>query len=632
MTDQSKPSHDLLPTDAKSQWEQILPGLGRLWNFTTGDPNLRIAILDGAADLTTTEHRQATAVASDHGTRVTTIITGHPRGRVIGLCPRCTALNINIFPDGLSTCSQDLLAKSIQEAISLGANIINISAAQLESVDRIATSLAEAIEDAHERDVLVISATGNHGCACDTIPASLFGVLAVGAHDRAGRPLPSSNWGPGQRYEGIVAPGVDIPAACLGGAICNSTGTSFAAAIVSAISALLMSLQLQHGVRPSGLLIKKILLDSCNPCSFDSEMTCPPTLRGTLNVSRAVDVLLSTLVKHKKSEKSMTTSTMESSESNGNWATQPLEEGSIPTNDMLIQTPREDGLRPAGCGCGCTSNPVETTTSREVRPQLIYAIGRLGISFTTQTRRDSLWRTVNGGKVGDLKPISDDDLRNLFSRQPYQAQSVVWTLSRTEVPLYAIVPTGAFAAETYKFLVEQWSDSDVEFISVPGILGGKIQLHDGMLVDVLIPDLRGMYSWNQKDYTSALMECRRDAGGNNTQENLKKEIERFLGKIYFRIRNKGLLPEERALNAAATNAFNFSSVIIEAGRDGLTLKDVHAEKSALSKNGGDYYDVLLTFFNPRDRLGTAPLLSRITVDVSDTVPVVIGDPVIWYEY
>jgi hypothetical protein len=100
----------------------------------------------------------------------------------------------------------------------------------------------------------------------------------------------------------------------------------------------------------------------------------------------------------------------------------------------------------------------------------------------------------------------------------------------------------------------------------------------------------------------------------------------------FRIRNRGLSPEERALNAAVTNAFNFGEVIVEAVRERLVLKDVVVERSPLSRPGGEYYDVLVTFFDPRDRLGTANLSARFTIDVSDTVPVMIGDPVTWFEY
>jgi hypothetical protein len=52
------------------------------------------------------------------------------------------------------------------------------------------------------------------------------------------------------------------------------------------------------------------------------------------------------------------------------------------------------------------------------------------------------------------------------------------------------------------------------------------------------------------------------------------------------------------------------------------------EKSPLNRPGSEYFDVLLTFFDPRAKGERAPLRARFTIDVSDTVPVVIGDPVL----
>jgi hypothetical protein len=254
------------------------------------------------------------------------------------------------------------------------------------------------------------------------------------------------------------------------------------------------------------------------------------------------------------------------------------------------------------------------------------------VSFISPTRRDAIWRRVNGKREGDLKPISDDELKALFKEEPFQAQSVVWTLSRTDVPMYAIVPDGAFARQAYNFLVEEWSDPKVEFISLPGVLTGSVTLYDGQVVDAVVPDLRGMFSWDAKKYVGALVGARQGMVESLGEEAAKLQIQRFLDKIFFSLRNRGLSPEERAINAAATNAFNFSDVIVEAGGEGLSLRDIGVERSPLSRPGCDYFDVLLTFFDPRDRLGHAPLRARFTIDVADTVPVLIGEPETWYEY
>jgi PatG C-terminal len=185
---------------------------------------------------------------------------------------------------------------------------------------------------------------------------------------------------------------------------------------------------------------------------------------------------------------------------------------------------------------------------------------------------------------------------------------------------------------TYEWLVKEWSDKDVEFVSLPGTSAGQVALYDGHVVDAIVPELRGMFSWDTDKYIGALKEALKKANPNVSDDLLNREMKRFFGKIQFSIRNRGLSAEERAINAAATNAFNVSDVIVEAGEEGLTLRDIAVERSPLSRPGGEYFDVLLTFFDPEKRAERAPLRARFTIDVSDTVPVPVSGPVTWHEY
>jgi cyanobactin maturation PatA/PatG family protease len=249
----------------------------------------------------------------EHGTHVQSIIAGSSDLVVPGLAPGCTVFSIPIFDsaaDAEPTCTQDKLATGIRSALDRRANIINISASQQADPLQLSNELNGALQDAKERDVLVVAAAGNQGCACDTIPASVAGVLAVGAHDAEGVPLLSSNWGPNQRAQGIIAPGRDVPGACVGGGLCRASGTSFAAATVSGVAGLLMSVDVERGVAASGERVKKILLDtSVRPRPGDVEMA-GSHLAGRLNLARAVKQLLASTAHIKSGEGGVSASGM----------------------------------------------------------------------------------------------------------------------------------------------------------------------------------------------------------------------------------------------------------------------------------------------------------------------------------
>ncbi|CNJ60934.1 cyanobactin maturation protease, PatA/PatG family [Yersinia enterocolitica] len=54
--------------------------------------------------------------------------------------------------------------------------------------------------------------------------------------------------------------------------------------------------------------------------------------------------------------------------------------------------------------------------------------------------------------------------------------------------------------------------------------------------------------------------------------------------------------------------------------------------SPVSRPDSGCWDVVLEFFNPKERLTTARKLYRDTIDVSDIMPVTIGTLRSWYVY
>src|SRR5205823_7385442 len=139
------------------------------------------------------------------------------------------------------------LARGILLAVEYGARIINISAGQPMPAASAYPILADAVDRAVRRGVLVVAAAGNDGCECLHIPAAMRGVLAVGAMDAQGQPLESSNWGRAYQSAGLLAPGTGLVGARAGGGTSVVAGTSYATAIAAGAAALLWSIALRRG-------------------------------------------------------------------------------------------------------------------------------------------------------------------------------------------------------------------------------------------------------------------------------------------------------------------------------------------------------------------------------------------------
>ncbi|MFC3983406.1 S8 family serine peptidase, partial [Streptosporangium jomthongense] len=213
-------------------------GLAQLWQRTTGDERVTVAVVDGLVDeahpalsgakltqlLDVWPGGAAAGRKAVHGTAVAGVLFGRHDGPVPGVAPGCRAVSVPVFAEGRRTSQLDL-ARAIELAADAGAHVINVSGGQLADPGEAEDVLARAVRRCREQGVLVVAAAGNDGCLCDHVPATLDGVLAVGACDEAGRPLEMSNYGPGSRRQGLLAPGANVLVAVPGGATGRMSGT-----------------------------------------------------------------------------------------------------------------------------------------------------------------------------------------------------------------------------------------------------------------------------------------------------------------------------------------------------------------------------------------------------------------------
>ncbi len=180
---------------------------------------------------------EAAAVPVDpHGTEVGGIIAAH--GAVKGVAPEARLLDVRVFDydvGGAEKFATSMaLLRGLDWAAGKNATIINMSLSGPSDA-----LLQEAIVALVRNGIIVVAAAGNGGkLAPAAYPAAYDDVIAVTATDSSDGLYLQANQG---AYIDVAAPGVDVLSLSLAKAYSMTSGTSFAAAHVSGVVALMLS-------------------------------------------------------------------------------------------------------------------------------------------------------------------------------------------------------------------------------------------------------------------------------------------------------------------------------------------------------------------------------------------------------
>jgi hypothetical protein len=168
-----------------------------------------------------------------HGTGMAGAIASH--GQLVGVAPQANIIAICAFGGaGQPEASTMNIIKGLDYAIQRGARIVNMSFAGPRD-----PALAQALQIAREKGILVIAAAGNGGPKSPPLyPGADPNVMAVTATDESDRLFNGANQG---KYVTVAAPGVDILVPAPNGTAQFTTGTSVATANVTGVAALLIA-------------------------------------------------------------------------------------------------------------------------------------------------------------------------------------------------------------------------------------------------------------------------------------------------------------------------------------------------------------------------------------------------------
>lgn len=627
--------------------------------------DIKIGVVDGLCDKSHPLIKNVEVIGSKNGQIKTghgTAVCGIISGVGLGLAPESQILNYPVFEENeqgdIKGCSERVLASAILETAKNGVDVINVSGASISVSGVPEKKLEQAIEYCKENNILIVAATGNEGRLTETLPASIDYVLAVGACNSSGIPAKFNNYGKKLSKKTLLASGTDIPVVWPNESLSKISGSSFAAPVVTSVIALTINALKKHTsyreVTPE--LIKSILFESSKRVlsekmggnrSTYSRLSVPglinrlkreiqktseikPTgLPAMNNTPDQIDSITpSESINAAEAESNMIQSdavTVEASESYMEPSSLKLPEISDPAPNKIIHNSGGQ-IRPQATATDARSMHYE---------EKVYVIGTVGYDFGTEARMDYFSQVMGQG----AHPVDPNEMAKHLQDgdNAEQSSGLIWTLKIDGIPVYAIEPENQFAVLQYarlvKFLVDQ-ETHDVERISIAGYITGEVKLMNGHVVPKISPVLRGMFNWNTNVLAEAALSSPQGNNGQNgnSDNQAKLLLENFLDRVYYELRNMGQDSEERAMNYAASNAYQISEVFDDALKESLFLNKISAEKSPVSRPNSDCWDVVLEFFNPKERLTSARKLYRYTIDVSDIMPVTVGKLRKWYAF
>ncbi|AFW96253.1 subtilisin-like protease AcyG [Anabaena sp. 90] len=700
-----------------------IPGISQIWTRTKGDPRIKIAILDGAADLERScfqgakfsqfkpywsedielndeyyyylnlyldfnqqqkdkkddpdhdkeeskKEREAFFAPfppairqrielSGHATHISSTILGQHGTPAPGIAPLCTALNIPISFANDDFISPINLTHAVNTAWQWGANIIHIAACHPTQTGVAPDLFARAVKQCQDNNMLIVAPGGNDKGECWCIPSILPGVITVGAMRDDGQPFKFSNYGGEYQNKGVMANGENILGAQPGTEEpIRQKGTSCAAPIVTGISALLMSLQLQRGEQPNAEAVREAILNSAIPCNPEEVEEPERCLLGKLNIPGAFQLLTGERLEPHlqplsyKGVQEPHPQPLSYEERGAGISRSQVLPGNATLEALPLTIPSGRALEtafPVGdweretlvISQGINSSTDSITPS--AASKLVYALGTIGYDFGNEARRDSfkqLMPAVNmDGAIIPANPYDSQQMVNYLSENPAEAKPLIWTLNQELTPIYALEPVSGFAADIYETLIlmlqgqiqPENSDDFVERVSIPARLTDRtVELFSGQVVPVItLTNTRGMYGWKVNSLVDAALQTVITGETAPAQEiAMRKALSSFLNRVYYDLQNLGQLAKDRALNFSVTNAFQAASSFSQAISTGMQLDSIEVEKSPFCRINSDCWDVKLKFFDPENGR-RAKKVFLFTIDVSDRIPVTLGQVRSW---
>lgn len=252
---------------------------------------------------------------NNHGTHVAGIVGGkngdYNGKKINGVAPDCQLLLMKIASDDGSKMPLEKLIEAMEDAVALGADVINCSI----GVDYLSAGIVSVVDEvfanAHNAGVFVAAASGNKGkgfnmktpltdnidYSASGVPAVYSGTVSVGSatKDASGKMRNDSSYGVSENLElkpDITAPGNEILSSVKDGTYGALSGTSMASPHIAGAAAIVSEYLENENITPlinKADFIQNLLMSTAKPIGEGQNLYSPRVQgAGMVNLGAAV--------------------------------------------------------------------------------------------------------------------------------------------------------------------------------------------------------------------------------------------------------------------------------------------------------------------------------------------------------
>ena len=465
--------------------------------------------------------------------------------------------------------------------LDLGVDIIHCAYCLPSLSSTVSDLLRSTLEKAERAGVLVVAPSGNNSGECLCAPADQTTVLAVGALDADNQPRLRSNDGVAYQGHGVMTLGTDVDIAVSPSETEQQDGTSCAAPIATAVSALLLGLSRASAVGLRATDIGRVLLETAQMPTADGAGT--GWIGGILDAGAAQSAIL--------------------------------------------------GSSAIASGVdGADQSTISEASPTIMFPSRLFALGALDVQAADDAAYERLSTLLENG----ADPDDSVSILDLLNRDRSAWDLVHWILRIEDRPIWIIRGAGAFAGSVPDRLLLiartalelQSGAAPIDHVSLPGIATTEtVALRRGGSARVAYCTTpESINAWNDRELVTSILT------GVLGSEPSGEQIAALLGVVRWingEMTNDGTLGRDRALNQIVTNLYQLAVITLQAMDEGREFAGLRIQKSRFDRPSSDCWDILVEH---RDRVRSTRASRQWvwTIDVAGERPVSVGSARSWF--